>query len=471
MPVEDLPVSLQESILAALIFDEKSGAAIAAQVVPNMFDEGYREIAERVLVYRRKYRKPPGRTHLDDLFGKLLTPGRAPRIRRLVFDLAELADTINGDYVVSRTQEFVRQQRYKSALVEANSRYEQGGESLSDDIEGIFSKAIRARSQTLEAGTFLNDTTRSLKFFDRGTNGISLGIPIFDSMGLTLNPKEMMLYIAPKGSGKTWSCIHVGVQGLQQRQRVLHISLEMDEPRITGRYYQRIFAAATNPDKFDKTILDFDRLGRISGFRTRKVSPRWDFSSPGARKELLRRMRPWGTRLGNLVVKHFASGSLTIAQLESYLDYLELEERFVPTLLIVDYPDLMAMDAKNLRISMGRTFVDLRGVASTRNLALYVPTQGTRSTIGGGRTRSKDVSEDISKVFTADIVLTYQCTEAEERLRLARLHSEHSRATRGGATVIITQSYDTGQYVLQSALMQEAYLERLRAVTGDRDDN
>src|ERR1700691_1275248 len=104
MPIDDLPPSLQESILAALLFDERSGAAIAAQVRPAIFDEGYREIAEKALDYRRRYRKAPGRAHLDDLFGKLLQPGRASRLRRLVFDLAELAadGQFNAEYVRSQ---------------------------------------------------------------------------------------------------------------------------------------------------------------------------------------------------------------------------------------------------------------------------------------------------------------------------------------------------------------------------------
>jgi hypothetical protein len=760
MPIEEIPPSLQEGILSALIFDERHGAVIAGQVTPALFDEGYREIAERVLAYRRKYRKAPGRTHLDDLFGKLLQPGRAPRIRRLVFDLAELADTINGDYLVARTQEFVRQQRQKSALIEANSRFEQGGEGLADDIDAIFSRATKFRAQTMERGTFLNDTSRSLKFFERSSNGISLGIEVLDRLGVLLAPKEQTLLISPKGclagdtlidcprdlsvypqgipikelvgkqfytyswsfeqskpcvskvldvwcsgvkpvyrvrlysklrqrvgnkrggtrrakylpplelvgtfdhpvllangswrklgelqpkdslkslyrraesgeggycclswtaattnsvrehqfvcsgvhgprpgtakefhahhrndssydnspnnlewkassdhasdhlaaanrrgttgwkvtgkhprgmlgklhlektkerqrkvgvllakskernssgrfvkspnhtvvsveylgiqpvfdmevegsgnfvangvfvhnSGKSWCCVNVGVQGLLNNRRVAHISLEMPEPQVTGRYYQRVFAAAMRPDKYNKSYLEFDeRLQRLTGFRTRLLTPKWSFTETGAMRELKRRISgPWGQRFGNLVVKSFPSGQLTIQGLEAYLDYLELEEKFIPHVLIVDYPDLMAMDSKNLRISMGRTFVELRGLAAARNLALFTPTQSGRDTIGGKYTKSGNVTEDISKVFTADQTLTYQQTPAEKVRGLARVMIEHARGVPDGTMIIITQSYATGQYALQSAIMQNAYWERLNALSGDdRDD-
>jgi ABC-type dipeptide/oligopeptide/nickel transport system ATPase component len=470
MPIEDVPPSLQESILAALIFDERHGAVIAGQVTARFFDEGYREIAERVLNYRRKFRRAPGRTHLDDLFGKLLQPGRAPRIRRMVFDLAELANGINGEYLVARTEEFVRQQRYKGALVEANSRFEQGGEGLANDIEGIFTSAIRARTATMEAGTFLNDTKRGFKFFERSGNGISFGIKALDDIGFFLAPKEQTLYIGPKGSGKTFACVQVGTSAILQNKRVVHLSLEMDEPPVIARYYQRAFAAALRPDKFVKSYLDFDRLERMTGWRSRTVAPNWSFADPGAQKLLRKKLRPWGARFGNLVVKHFPSGSLTIGLLEGYLDYLEIEEGFTPHVLIVDYPDLMKLDAKNLRIDTGRTFVELRGVADRRNLALFTPTQGGRNTIGARFTESKDVTEDISKVFTADQTMTYQQTKAEYEIGLARLSIEHARALRGGSMIVVTQSYSTGQYVLQSALMNQSYWEKLREVTGDRDE-
>ncbi len=225
------------------------------------------------------------------------------------------------------------------------------------------------------------------------------------------------------------------------------------------------------PDKFIKSYLDFDRLQRMTGWRSRTVTPNWTFADPGAQKLLRKKLRPHGARFGNLVVKHFSSGSLTVPLLEGYLDYLEVEEKFTPHVLIVDYPDLMKLDPKNLRIDTGRTFVELRGVLSRRNLAGFTPTQGGRDTIGAKFTSSKNVTEDISKVFTADQTMTYQQTPAEYELGLGRLSIEHARLLKGGAMIVITQSYSTGQYALQSAIMNQNYWEKLREVTGDRDDD
>jgi hypothetical protein len=76
------------------------------------------------------------------------------------------------------------------------------------------------------------------------------------------------------------------------------------------------------------------------------------------------------------------------------------------------------------------------------------------------------ISEDISKAFTADTVLTYSQTEQEEPLGLARLHVEYARNEARGQTVLLAQSYATGQYVLESALMRQEYWARLDQVSG-----
>jgi len=142
----------------------------------------------------------------------------------------------------------------------------------------------------------------------------------------------------------------------------------------------------------------------------------------------------------------------------------------VPTVLIVDYPDLMHFNKDNYRIALGTVTEELRGIAVERRLALFAPSQGNKNTMGAKYVRSKDVAEDVRKVNTADNVLTYSQTDGEKRHGLARLHVAHARNNESGDTVLITQSYTTGQFCMDSALMQRAYWDRLKAVTGEEVD-
>lgn len=470
MAVERLTESLQESVLAVLAFDDKMGGLIAAQVQPENFDGIYHEVAQAVIAYRRKYTKAPGRTHLEDLFSRAkLDPSdrKTHALRRTLINLSQLAEGINAAYVASRAQDFVREQRLKTALLAANERYAQGGDGTVEDTEALLNAALRFRQQTMDAGTFLSEVEKSSAFSPRDELLYPLNIPEFDNLGIGLVQKRMWLYIGPKNTGKSWACVHVGRQGLVNKQRVLHISLEMDEPEVLDRYYQSLFGLATRPDSFNRASLEFDELDRLTGFKVRKAKPKMDFRDPGVKRFLRTKMKTWGTRLNRLVIKAFPSGTLTMAQLRGYLDYLELTHHFIPTVLIVDYPDLFKLSTREFRLDLGRVFVDLRGLLGERNMAGFMPTQSGRDTIGAARNSSKNVTEDISKVFTADTVTSYSQTVAEYERGLARLTVDHARHAPRGTQILLAQSYSTGQYVLQSARMTQAYWQQLKDVAGD----
>src|ERR1035437_5657173 len=199
---EPLTESLQEAILAVLAFDAKHGALIATQVAPEHFSGQYHEIAGPVLEYRKKYGKPPGHAHLEHIFSRSKldpTDRRTAALRRTLVNLSTQAEALNAEYIVSRVQDFVRSQKLISALLAANDRAVQGGEGMATDVEGILHTALRYRQTTLDAGTFLNNTDRALDFLNRHEEFYSLGIPQLDRISIGPAPKQLLLYIAPKG--------------------------------------------------------------------------------------------------------------------------------------------------------------------------------------------------------------------------------------------------------------------------------
>ncbi len=469
---ESLTESLQEAVLAALAFDTKHGGLIAAQVQAENFSGLYRDVATAVLNYRQRYNKPPGTAHLEHIFSaaQLDPSNRANHaLRRILVTLSQQAEGINGEYVLSQTQGFIRHQKLGAALLAANERYVQGGEASTGETEDILQAALRFRETTLDAGTFLSEVDKSSAFTPQGEQFYSLGIPLLDKQGIGLYLKRQFLYIGPKGSGKSFFCVHAGRQALLQKAKVLHVTLEMPEIEVLDRYYQSFFGLATRPGHFNKVHFELDELFRLTGFKVRKSKPRLDFTDPAIGKILKKKVAHWGTRFNRLVIKEFPSGTLTIKQLTGYLDYLEMSHQFVPNVLIVDYPDLFNIPTRDFRLALGRVFVDLRGIAGDRNLALVTPTQGGRASIGAKYVASTHVAEDVSKLFTADTIATFSRTKAEERLGLGRLSIEHARGASAGSVVLLSQAYSIGQYVLDAVPLNNAYWDRLEAVGGTDD--
>jgi hypothetical protein len=463
---DTIPPSMQESLLALLAFDDKHGTTVAAQVRIEHFSEPYQEVASKILAYRRKHGKAPGQVHLDDIFGWALTTGdRAPRLRRLLTGIFDIFPHLNAEYVANSTGAFVEKSTIVSAIFSAAEMIQahpDGGDLT--QIRQTLYEALSSRRPHMDAGIFLNDTKRSLSFFDRRSVDYPLGIQAFDNINLGMTAKQLLLYIGPKNTGKSWFCVHCGRQGLIHRANVLHITLEMGVEEVLCRYYQNWFSATLRDVPYNVTRFELDENRRVSGTTIRQVRrPKISFDRPGARRDLQHRIISWGGRLGKLCVKEFPSGFLTIPDLISYLDYLEAIEKFIPNIMIVDYPDLMEHPVHDRRISIGKSVVQLRGLGGQRNMAVVAPTQGGRQTIDARHVSGKDVTEDISKVFTADNVLTYSQTVLERRRNLARLNLDYARSTRRDIEVLISQSYETGQFVLESGFMANNYWDHLEA--------
>lgn len=473
VPPEHLPDSLQEVILAVLALDERCGPIVAAQVRAEYFDGQLRDAAAAILRYYARWRRAPGEAQLPAVLSAGRDAQQASSMRQLAEQIVAQGTSLNAGYVVTRTTEWVRSRRLLAAVDAAADRFLDGeDEGVVPEVEAILRGALDSPRSGLDAGMWLNDVRRGMTFLDRAREGYKLGIGPLDDAGIGLFPGEMLLYLAPKNSGKSWFCVHCGRRALLQGAKVVHVTLEMSDVKVVGRYYQSITGAAWKGDDYVLATLEFDDLERLAGWTTKRVRPKMSFSSPGARKWLRSRVEKWGTKLGRLVVKEYPSGSLNMTELRGYLDYLAAAHNFVPHVLIVDYPDLMSLDRRNYRLDMGRLYVELRGLGQERSMAVVAPTQGNRESLSAKHVSASMTSEDVSKNFTADTILTYSQTEKGELQRgLARLKVEYARDAERGQTILMTQSYATGQYCLQAALMRRAHWDKLDEVAGRTEDD
>lgn len=462
---ERLTQSLQESVICLLAVSDRQGRIASGLIKADHFDGYYRDFAMRLLDFHKKQGKAPGLAHIDDVVDEIISDPKHKQHKqyvRILDSVGTQAPNINEDYVLSRISHFIRRQTIKSAVIEAGTRYQQqtDNEAL-DEIEQDLYKALKFKDEGLTTGVRLNDPIKALAFLDTIHSAYSTGIPELDRFSIGPTPGEMLLLIAPKGMGKSWACVDIAVRCLMQRpstigevlkqgtSKVLHISLEMSEPRVLQRYFQRLFAIPKHKGtiKFNEPNI---KKGKLIGFTLEEREPEITLSSPSISRFLRQRINQWGVRLANLIIKSFPAKSLTINKLNAYLDYLEIVENFIPNVVIIDYPDLMAMDKNNPRISLGWTFEELRGIFQTRNIAGFCPTQGNRLSWDAPTVKGSMIAEDASKLMTADMAIIYSQTPMERKMGLARLDVEKNRNDEDKFTVGISQNYRTGQFMLRS---------------------
>ncbi len=455
--------SLQENLLTVLAFDPERAPIVRAVVDPELFGGPYRLLAARIYGYLDTFKKPPGE-HLPDLLSDKLEgkAAEAGYYAEIIESLHASREHINPEYVMASLETFVKRQSMRSIAVDLQKALQRDTEEGLEEAERLIAGANHVSLKVFDPGTRLSDKKRALEFLDIGDDSFPTGIKELDDRGFGPVRKELWLFIGNAKAGKSWALGQLAKSALRHRYRVVHITLEMSEKRTSQRYFQSLFAMAKRKDEFEVTRFQRDSLNRISGFDSVKSKPALSMDDPHIRKKLERRIDRWSARvLDNIIVKEFPTGHLTVLQLRAYLDNLEASEKFVPGLLIVDYPDLMKLDKDNYRLALDETFKELRGLAKQRNLALAVVSQSHRSAAKSKQVGVENVAEAYSKIAHSDVVITYTQTPAENKLGLARLHVAAGRNDKDRFTIVISQAYNTGQFVVDSSLMKGTYWQNL----------
>lgn len=466
--MEKLSGVLQENLLTLLCFSETAAQQIRGAVEPELFSSViYRQAIDRVYAYLDQFQKPPS-AHFRDLLDDLLAKNNADseQYEILVRNVYELADHINEKYVMSQLSSFVRTQQLKIGLIKASESLQEGD---SDTAENLLEAALKSRLQLFSPGMTLTDGfVKSLTHARQ--DYVKVGITELDNAMFGPARGELHLFIGPAKRGKSWWLIHLAKRSLLQRLRVLYVTLEISEQLLAQRLVQAFFSVQRKNSKVSVSRFVKDDLGRFIGIKQEELTKVLSLSEAGDVKTVKRKI---GALLqkDNVMVKSFPTGTLTISALKAYLDSLERVAKFTPDVICLDYPALMKVDPKNLRAELGAISVGLRGLAVERNLAMCVVGQSNRQGAGSTTVKDTHASEDFSQVFTADNVITYSQTVPEKQLNLARLFASNTRVGDDDRfTVLISQSYRTGQFCLDSAMMRDTYWSHVEAQGGKNQE-
>lgn len=467
-----LTASLQENLITLLAHNDDSGGLVANLADAALFEGDYRVVAERLIDYWRKFRAAP-KDHTPDLFAEIIEDKnnrKAGTYRRILSNMLSLSAGINTVYVLDQLRTFTRLQRFKLGIVRAADQINARQEMALEEVEIILGDLLKLRENNFDPGLRLSDVGRLIESLQESTSEFVTGITELDKAGFVPVRGQLMLFIGVKGTGKSWFCIQIAKQALFRRKKVLHISLEMNEDQVQRRYYQSIFSVTKREASVQVAVIERNSLNKIDSLTMETVKPEFTLDSPNLLDELNSHVRWFESKLNDLIIKRFPTRGLTVQQLEAYLDALESTEGFVPDLVVLDYPGIMKTQEDNHRISLGRVVEDLRGLAVRRNFALVAPHQSQRAGADAILVTSKHVAEDWSVVMTADNVVAISKTDAEKRLGLARLWVSHARDEGDAFGVLITQSYDLGQFVLDSIRLSADYKDRLNELVGEHGE-
>lgn len=441
-----------------LSFDDSAATIIRGVIDVGCFSGPYSLIATRIYDYVDRYKKAPG-DHLADILADKLEAKDGNLYADTIASIYESRTGLNKPYVMGQMENFVRRQALRSVAVDLHKALTRDTEESLDEADRLIQRATRRQIQVFDPGIRLSDKKRALNFLDLQDSAFPTGIPELDKRGFGPTRKELWVFVANAKRGKSWALVHLAKMALIHQLKVIHISLEMSADRCAQRYFQAMYAVAKRSDKLRVSRFKRDELGRAIGLDERMVIPKLSLQDPEIRQKLEGLIDKWAIRhLDNIYIKDFPTGRLNVGQLRAYLDVMEQNERFVPDLLIIDYPDLMKKDKnQEVRHSLDQIYQDVRGIAVERNIAVAIVSQANKEGEKGKRVSLANLSEAYTKGMHADCVITYSQSETEHSLGLARLYVAAGRNDDDKLELVLCQQYGIGQFVLDSVLKPNDY--------------
>jgi hypothetical protein len=464
---ERLSGALQENILTLLCFDDLNCKLVRAAVSPKLFESAvFREVAGHAIDFIDQYGEAI-KDHLPDHLETVLKGDdrrKASTYERLLENLFQSRETINSAYIITQLHKFVRLQNLKSSMIKSFEALESGN---IDQAEVEMQKGLNTQVVVFESGLSLSKPEDVGAIMDAPEEeGFDLGIEELDRNGIIPRRKELTAFLAPRGKGKSWFLTHCCKQALLQGWSCLIITLEMSERRYGARMLQSFFSISRRQAEVKVTRLTMGKGGQLEDMIQEKMT-RPTMRDEGIKTTLMNKAKREFRRRRPFRIKEFPTHSLTMPQLKAYLDGLERFENFTPDLICVDYPALMNIDAKNLRIELSNIIAELRGVAGERNAAVVVAGQGNRESEKAKMVTGDMAAEDISILAHADTLFTYSQTKDEYDLGLARLFVEKARNEEAKQIVLLTQAYAIGQFCLDSVKLNMDYWAMLADTAPD----
>jgi replicative DNA helicase len=454
--------ALQENLLVLLSFDDERARTIRSLVEPQMWGGHYRTIAARIYEYIDAYKKAPHDHLADVLMDKLEASNKreAELYIETIEAISSARDGINAVYVMTTLETFITRQSLRAIAVDFNKALLKDTDEGLEEAQALMAKTNRTTLSVFDPGVRLSSP--DLSFLDRHEEAFPTGIPELDRRSFGPTRKELWHFIANTKSGKSWMLIQLAKMAALHKLKVCHISLEMSRDRCRQRYYQSLFGISKRKETFTNTRFKKDKLNRITGYEDVRVTPSLSYDDPDIDRKLGNKIGKWSARLlDNVLIRDFPTGALTIRQLDAYLDNIEQTERFTPDLLVIDYPRLMKLDPSNIRLDLEQIFIDLRGIAVKRNLAVAAVSQSHRAAAKSKQVGAENVGESYGTIANSDTNITYTQTAQEKKLNLARLFVAAGRNDEDKISIVISQQYGMGSFVVDSSLMIGQYFENL----------
>lgn len=306
----------------------------------------------------------------------------------------EKGDT-DEEWLLDKTEEFCQEKAVYNAIMESIGIIDgRDKEKTKGAIPEILSKALSVSFDSSIGHDWIEDFQARYEFYHKVEERIPFDLEYLNAITKGgLPSKTLTCILAGTGVGKSLAMCHFAANNLMDNKKVLYITMEMAEERISER--------------IDANLLDcsLDDLKDLP------------FKLYEKKVERIRSKTE-----GKLIVKEYPTASAGAGHFRHLLNELRLKRNFVPDIIYIDYLNICASSRMkygsnvNTYMMIKSIAEELRGLAVEKNVPIVTATQTTR----GGYTNSDPGLEDTSESFglpaTTDLMFALVSSEELEAL-------------------------------------------------------
>ena len=401
--------SFQSKIIASLLRNIKFIQTISDILEPIMFDsDSNKWIVKIIREYFYEYKKQPTlevlKYKIEEIDNDVLKVGVVDKLR----DVWKNIEATDLEFVQEQTLDFCKNQTLKNAILESVELLENKNY---DGIKSIIDDAMKAGT-TRDLG---HDYIISLETRLADSARVTVKTPwdvVNDIMDGGLGAGELGVIVAPAGIGKSWTLQAIGASALKEGKTIVHYTLELNENYV-GLRYDSIFTGVTTSNiKYYKEDVE-SKISKLPG---------------------------------KLLIKYFPTKGASVQTLSSHLKQIEISGE-KPDMVIVDYADILMPVGifREKRHALGTIYEDLRGLAGELEIPIWTASQANRSALEEDIIGADKVSEDYSKVMTADFVMSMSRKVEDKIANTGRFHVIKNRFGIDGVTYPSTINTNIGQ--------------------------
>jgi|TARA_Y100000114_G_scaffold133540_1_gene133053 archaellum biogenesis ATPase FlaH len=306
----------------------------------------------------------------------------------------EKSETDN-EWLIDKTEEFCQEKAVYNAIMDSIQIIDgKDKDRTKGAIPEILSKALSISFDNHIGHDWIEDFAARYEFYHKIEERIPFDLEYLNVITKGgLPSKTLTCILAGTGVGKSLAMCHFAANNLMDNKKVLYITMEMAEERISER--------------IDANLLDCS-LDDLKDLPFKLYEKRVD------------RIRH--KTEGKLIVKEYPTASAGTAHFRHLLNELRLKRNFVPDIIYIDYLNICASSRMrygsniNTYMMIKSIAEELRGLAVERNVPIVTATQTTRSGYTNSDPGLEDTSESFGLPATTDLMFALVSSEELEAL-------------------------------------------------------